>query len=294
MCPPTPTPSPTDRGKRRTAQPGAAGTADLPAAALAATGGAAGAAAGRRSDRQQGQFRLPPGSSWRPLCRPSRHPQPRRVVRRGGPQRRCGRVAERPRRRPARRRSAPAGGGLRRSSLRDGDRLGQGVGPPRAQYDQLRSDRNQRQVHDGADAGLGAGRGCAPGGQHRNAGVPGRRGAGPDRPFDDHHSRGARSAGDHRDAGGSRCRCDGHGGQFACPGAQPGGRHPVRRRRIHQSRPRSPGFPPHDGGLLPGQGSAVHPWLRQARGHQRRRRGRTQADETGGRTRAAGGQRRAG
>ena len=50
-----------------------------------------------------------------------------------------------------------------------------------------------------------------------------------------------------------------HGGLQPRPGARPGRRRVLRRRRLHQPRPGPHGLPPGHGGLLPGQGAAVHP-----------------------------------
>ena len=49
-----------------------------------------------------------------------------------------------------------------------------------------------------------------------------------------------------------------HGGVQSCAGPVPGGGHPFRRGRLHQSEPRSPRLPRDDGGVLRGEELAVH------------------------------------
>ena len=68
-----------------------------------------------------------------------------------------------------------------------------------------------------------------------------------------------------------------HGGVQPRAGPGPGGRHLVRGGGVHQPVPGPPGLPRGHGGLLRGQGAAVHPRLRPVRGGQHRRRARPQA-----------------
>ena len=62
-----------------------------------------------------------------------------------------------------------------------------------------------------------------------------------------------------------------HGGVEPRAGAVAGGGHPLRRGRLHQPEPRSPRLPPDHGGLLRGEGDALHLAPRAARGGERRR-----------------------
>ena len=76
------------------------------------------------------------------------------------------------------------------------------------------------------------------------------------------------------------------GGLQPRPGHGPGRRRRLRRRGLHQPRPRPPRLPRRRGGLLRRQGVPVHPRARPARPGQRRRRARPAAGRGGARSRS--------
>jgi UDP-N-acetylmuramoyl-L-alanyl-D-glutamate--2,6-diaminopimelate ligase len=71
--------------------------------------------------------------------------------------------------------------------------------------------------------------------------------------------------------GGGRGRRGRDGGQQPRAGPAPRRRHGLRRRRVHDAGPRPPRVPPHAGGLLRGEGAAVHRGPLPGRRHQHRR-----------------------
>ena len=125
-------------------------------------------------------------------------------------------------------------------------------GHPLARAGHGRGDRHQRQDHGDPPARRGP---------RRTPAIPTTVVGHPDRRPD--HARGARTPA----AAGRACR-DGHARRApsrrwpwrsrATPWPAPGGRHPLRRGRLHQPEPRPPRLPRDDGGLLRGQGVAVH------------------------------------
>ena len=72
-----------------------------------------------------------------------------------------------------------------------------------------------------------------------------------------HHPRGAGAAAHVGPLARRRRGGRGHGGLVARPRAPPGGRHPLRRGRVHQPEPGPPRLPRLDGGVLRGQGPPV-------------------------------------
>ena len=73
-----------------------------------------------------------------------------------------------------------------------------------------------------------------------------------------HHPRSHRPPGPVRRHARARRRVGRHGGLQPRPGARPGRRLRLRRRRLQQPQPRAHGIPLRHGGLLPGEGAAVH------------------------------------
>ena len=135
-----------------------------------------------------------------------------------------------------------------------------------------RRHRDQRQDHEHLPDRVRAERGRAPGRPGRRGRAPGREGTAGQLAD---HAGGARPAGAVRGHGGARGdrRRDGSVESLAGPG--PGRRHQLRRGRLHQPVAGPPRLPRRPGGLLPGQGFAVH--AARHRGGERRRQVRAPA-----------------